>query len=58
MHPNCRNSYTIVIGDKDNITRGNADNKGDESLANTSVKHYKNLNNIDENDIIIKKASI
>ena len=51
MHPNCRSSYTIVI-DEDNIARGNADNKNDESLANTSVKQHENLNNSDENDII------
>lgn len=58
MHPNRRSSYTIIIDDEDNITRWNADNISDESLENTSVKHYKNLNNSDENDIIIKKASI
>lgn len=51
MYPNCISSYTIII-DKDNITRENADNKSDESLENTSVKHHVSLNNIDENDII------
>ena len=55
MPPKCRSIYTIVI-DEDNITRRNADNKSDESLANTSVKHYKNLNNSDENDIIVKES--
>ena len=56
MHPNCRSSYTIVISDEDNITRGYADNKSDESLVNTGVKHHKKLNNSDENDIIIKES--
>lgn len=54
MYPNCRSSYTIII-DKDKSIRGNIDNKSDESLANTSVKHHTSLNNNDENDII--KAS-
>ena len=57
MPPKCRSSYTIVI-DEDNITRRNAENKIDERLSNTSVKHYEDLSKYDENDIIIKKAII
>lgn len=60
MPPKCRRSFAIanIVIDEDNITRGNADNKNDESLVNTSVNHYEDLSNYDENDIIIKKASI
>lgn len=56
MHQNSRSSYKIIINE-DKITRGNANNKSDESLANTSVKHHENLNNNDEN-YIIKKVNI
>lgn len=60
MPPKCRRSFAIanIVIDEDNITRGNADNKNDERLANTSVKHHKDLSKYDENDIIIKKAII
>lgn len=52
MHPNCISNYKIFISDEDNIKRGNVDNKSDERLANTGVKHYEVLNNSDEKDII------
>lgn len=55
MPPKCRRSFAIanIVIDEDNITRENADNKNDERLANTSVKHHKDLSKYDENDIII-----
>lgn len=58
MPPKCRRSFAIAIIaiDEDNITTGNADNKSDESLENTSVNHHENLNNSDKNDIIIKES--
>lgn len=58
MPPKHRRSFAIAIIaiDEDNITRGNADNKSDERLANTSVQHHENLNNSDENDIIKKRV--